>query len=160
VRQEDPLSPILFNFVADSLARLLTRAQENNILTGLCTHLIPHGLIILQYVDDIIICINGDFEKARNLKMILYIYELMSGLKINFLKSDTFVLNGDNEIARNFADLFNCQVGKFSMKYLGVSVSPIKLHIANWTPLEEKCDKRLEVWKGRCLSIAGRITPY
>ncbi|KAL5655682.1 hypothetical protein ACJX0J_035001, partial [Zea mays] len=38
-------------------------AQENNILTGLCTHLIPHGLIILQY--------------ARNLKMILYIYELI-----------------------------------------------------------------------------------
>jgi hypothetical protein len=157
VRQGDPLSPILFNFVADSHARLLTRAQENNILTGLCTHLIPHGLIILQYVNDTIICINDDFEKSRNLKMILCIYELMSGLKINFLKSEIFVLNGDNEIARNFADLFNCQVRIVPMKYLGVPLSPSKLHIADWTPLEEKCDKILEVWKGSCLYIAGRI---
>lgn len=40
VRQGDPLSPILFNFVADSLARMMDRALENGALTGLDSHLI------------------------------------------------------------------------------------------------------------------------
>lgn len=40
VRQGDPLSPILFNFVADSLARMMDKALENGALTGLDSHLI------------------------------------------------------------------------------------------------------------------------
>lgn len=67
-------------------------------------------------------------------------------------------MNGDNEIAKKFSDLVNCQVGIFPMKSLGVPVSPSKLHVADWITLEEKFDKRLEVWKGSCLSMAGRIT--
>jgi hypothetical protein len=54
-------------------------------------------------------------------------------------------LNGDNEIAKKFSDLINCQVGIFPMKSLGVPVSPSKLHVAYWITLEEKFDKRLEV---------------
>jgi hypothetical protein len=43
VRQGDPLSPLLFNIVADCLTRLVIRAQQNNMVTGLIDHLIPRG---------------------------------------------------------------------------------------------------------------------
>lgn len=45
---------------------------------------------MLQYVDDTIIYIKEDLEKARHLKILLYMYEIMSGLKINFMKSEFF----------------------------------------------------------------------
>jgi hypothetical protein len=46
-------------------------------------HLIPKGVAILQYADDTILCLQNDLVKARNVKLILYLYEQMSGLKIN-----------------------------------------------------------------------------
>jgi hypothetical protein len=58
----------------------------------------------------------------------------------------------------HYANLFDCQMGSFPMMYLGVTVSPFHLRIADWIRLEEKFDKRLDSWKGSSLSIAGRIT--
>jgi len=37
-------------------------------------------------------------------------------------------------------------------------VSPSKLHIIDWLPFEEKNAKRLDVWKGGTMSMAGRST--
>jgi hypothetical protein len=45
------------------------------------------GVAILQYVDDTIFCLKDDMDNARNVKLLLYLYEMMSGLKINFTKS-------------------------------------------------------------------------
>ena len=86
VRQGDPLSPILFNFVADCLARMVRQAQQNGLLCGLTDNLIPKEVAILQYADDTIIYLKDDLEMARNMKLLLYLYEVMSGLKINFSK--------------------------------------------------------------------------
>jgi len=138
VRQGDPLSPILFNFVADYLARMVKMAQHNGLLCGLAENLIPKGVAILQYADDTIICLKNDVEKARNMKLLLYLYEVMSGLKINFGKSEVILVNGDNDTQILYADLFNCQAGLFPIKYLGVPVGPGRLHIKDWVPLQEK----------------------
>jgi hypothetical protein len=42
VRQGDPLSPLLFNIVADVLTRMVYMAQQNQLVTGLITNLIPN----------------------------------------------------------------------------------------------------------------------
>lgn len=57
VRQGDPLSPILFNFVADGLTRMILKAQSNNLFCGLINHIIDKGVAVLQYADDTIICL-------------------------------------------------------------------------------------------------------
>jgi hypothetical protein len=50
-------------------------------------------VVILQYADDTIICLEHNFEKARNMKLLLYtMFEKMSGLKINFNKSEILLL--------------------------------------------------------------------
>ena len=82
----------------------------------------------------------------------------MSGLKINFSKSEIVMINGDADQENQFSDLFNCQVGKFPIRYLGVPVSPSKLHLVDWAPLIEKNNKKLDNWKGSSMSIAGRAT--
>jgi hypothetical protein len=148
VRQGDSLSPLLFNFAADVLSRMVNVAQENLLVTGLAGNLIDHGIAILQYADDTVMCIEDNMDKARNVKLMIYLFEQMSSLKINFDKSEIILIGGDNSLAVQYVELFNCQVGLFPMKYLGVPIAPGILHVVDWARLEEKYGKKLDIWQG------------
>jgi hypothetical protein len=56
------------------------------------------GLSILQYADDTIIFIDHDPEQAKNLKLLLCAFEQLSGLKINFHKSEIFCYGTTKEM--------------------------------------------------------------
>jgi hypothetical protein len=58
LRQRDPLSPLLFNLVADMLAILISRAKEDGQICVLVSHLVDGGISILQYADDTILFLN------------------------------------------------------------------------------------------------------
>jgi hypothetical protein len=136
---------------------MVLKAQINDMITGLIDNLIPKGVAILQYADDTIMCLENNVEKDRNVKILLYNYEQMSGLKINFKKSEVLLIGCDNILALQYANIFNCQIGLFPLKYLGVPISAIRLRVIDWAKLEEKLAKKLEVWQGGSLSIGGRI---
>jgi hypothetical protein len=74
-RQGDPLTPLLFNIVVDMLAILANRAKQVDQLSGLVPQLVDGVLSILQYVDDTILFMVHDFEKAVNMKMLLRAFE-------------------------------------------------------------------------------------
>ena len=82
------MSPILFNVVVDMLAILVNRAKQDGQVGGLIPHLVEGGVSILQYADDTIIFMEHDLVKARNMKLVLCLFEQLSGLKINFNKSE------------------------------------------------------------------------
>jgi hypothetical protein len=94
VRQGDPLSPLLFNIVADCLTRMILKAQNNNMLTGLVKYLIPKGVAVLQYADDTILCLEHNLTYTRHVRLLLYVFEQLSGLKINFDKSEVLMIGG------------------------------------------------------------------
>ena len=75
LRQGDPMSPILFNIVADMLAVLLGRAKEKGQVGGLIAHLVDGGVSILQHANDTILFMEHDIAKARNMKLILCLFE-------------------------------------------------------------------------------------
>ena len=64
----------------------------------------------------------------------------------------------ENSKSLRYAELFNCAVGQWPMKYLGVPVCGSRLHVKDWLPLEEKLTKRLGGWQGNSLSFGGRLT--
>jgi hypothetical protein len=70
LRQGDPLSPILFNLVADMLDILTARATEDGQVDGLIPLLVDGAIYILQYVDATIIFTKHDLQKALNMKLI------------------------------------------------------------------------------------------
>jgi hypothetical protein len=61
-----------------------------------------------------------DSEKARNIKLILSTFEQLSGLKINFHKSELFCFGKVQDDANLHAELFGCRPGSFPINYLGI----------------------------------------
>lgn len=116
------MSPILFNIVVDMLAIIISRAKESGQIEGVIPHLIQDGLSILQYVDDTVIFMSYDVEKAINMKLILSTFEQLSGLKINFRKSEIFYFGKAKDHEVFYSQLFGCKVGKFPFRYLGLPI--------------------------------------
>jgi hypothetical protein len=54
---------------------LISRAKEAEQIKGVVPHLIDEGLSILQYADDTIIFMDNDFERAKNMKLLLCAFE-------------------------------------------------------------------------------------
>jgi hypothetical protein len=90
-------------------------------------------------------------EGARNLKFILCLFEQMSGLKINFHKSEIFCLGeaGDKEMW--YTDIFTCPHNCLPMKYLGVPIDDKKLCKSLWLPTVEKVEKKWVLGKENSL---------
>lgn len=84
------MSPNLFHIVADMLVVLIKRIKNDGQFSGIMPHLVEDGLSILQYADDTILFMDHDLEKTRNMKLLLRTFEQLSGLKINFRKSELF----------------------------------------------------------------------
>ena len=95
------MSPILFNIVGVMLSILVTRATEREQFRGLVPHLVEGGLSTLQCADDTILFKENDLAQARNLKLVLSAFEKLSGLKINFHKSELFCFGEAKKMHRN-----------------------------------------------------------
>jgi len=53
------------------MAGMVRKAQDFGMITSLASNLIPNGVILLQFVDDTIVCLKNDMESARNMKLSL-----------------------------------------------------------------------------------------
>lgn len=74
---------------------------------GLASDLIGNGISILQYADDTIFLLEDNFEFARNLKFILCMFEHLTGLKINFHKSEAYCFGESVQKQDEYAKMFS-----------------------------------------------------
>jgi hypothetical protein len=148
VRQGDPISPLLFDFVADALDVILSRARAAGHIQGVVSHLIPGGggVTHLQYADDTMILIQNTELGLINLKFILLCFELLSGMKINFHKSKVIVMGCENEEQARVARLLNRKQERFPFTYLGFTMSDSKLTMADMEPLVAAVAKKAVPW--------------
>ena len=150
------MSPLLFDLASDVLAIMIERAVDNGLLRGLSCHLLEKGVPILQYADDTILLLQDNLEQARNFKFILCLFEQMSGLKINFHKSEVYCIGTAATRKDSYERIFTCQVGQLPMMYLGVPIDEIRLKNSDWDSTGETLEKKLGCWNGKNLSIGGR----
>jgi hypothetical protein len=119
LRKGDPLSPLLFNLVSDALATMLSNAKTAGEIKGLVPHLIEGGITHLQYADDTVIFLNMDDQSIIYTKILLYCFENMFGLKINYKKSKVFALGCSEEETTRVAQMLNCNIGHLSYEVFG-----------------------------------------
>ncbi|WVZ53210.1 hypothetical protein U9M48_004183, partial [Paspalum notatum var. saurae] len=157
LRQGDPMSPILFNLIADMLAILIARAKVNGQFGGLVPHLVDEGLSILQYADDTIIFMGHDVEKAKNMKLILCAFEHLSRLKINYHKNELFCYGEASKFQQQYSQLFGCAMGSYPFRYLGIPMHHRRINNKDRREVGNRFEKKLSSWKGKHLSYGGRL---
>jgi hypothetical protein len=76
---------------------VLDAASRAGQIKGVVPHLIQGGITHLQYTDDMILILELDDNSIANLKFLLIAFEILSGLTINFLKSEVIVMGVSQE---------------------------------------------------------------
>jgi hypothetical protein len=102
LRQGDPPSPLLFNLVEDVFSRMLVKAAANGHITGLLGALYPEGIVSLQYADDTLLFLEHNYIAASHLKWLLMCLEKLSGMNINYHKSDVTPINLNEKESQNY----------------------------------------------------------
>jgi hypothetical protein len=119
--QGDPFAPLLFNFVVNIFSKMVTKGASCGMIIGLYPHLVPGGVISLQYAYDTLIFLKYNERNANNLKCTLTCFEHVLGMKINYQKSELMAINMETPDIAPFVDIFQCVAGKFTVKYLRTS---------------------------------------
>ena len=92
------------------------------------------------------------------MKLILTTFEQLSGLNINFHKSELFFY-GDTEGAKQeYMNSFGCLIAKAKFHYLGIRMYHTRLHNKNRKMMEDRFERKLSIWKSKMLSYGGRLT--
>ncbi|GKV30574.1 hypothetical protein SLEP1_g39375 [Rubroshorea leprosula] len=157
LRQGDLFSPYLFLIAAKGFHAFLLEAKKQEVFKGV---VIDEEISIshLQFADDTALICNASINSNLAIKYTLRWFEIISGLKINFNKSVLFGVNVDDTWINMAASALKCKVGKTPFIYLGLLVRGNPHHHSFWKPMIDKFRSKLASWKGKLLSIDGRIT--
>lgn len=82
----------------------------------------------------------------------------MSGLKINYHKSNIYGIGVPDGIVTNFASKLNCMKISLPFTYLSLPLGANPRRKSTWATIIEKCQRRLASWKRRFISFGGRLT--
>ena len=108
-------------------------------------------------MDDTIIFIDHNPEQAQNLKLLFCAFEQLSGLKINFHKSEVFCYGAAKEMESFYTSLFGCNSGEYPFRYLGIPMHHRQLLNSEWRKVEDRFKQKLSCWKAKYLSFGGRL---
>ncbi|KAE8678318.1 hypothetical protein F3Y22_tig00111427pilonHSYRG00438 [Hibiscus syriacus] len=159
LRQGCSLSPLVFNIVVELLNLLILKAVSGGLFSGLVIRKEERNfnLTHLQFVDDLIMFCGASKKQILNVKWVLRVFEIISGLQLNLKKCKLFGVNLKKEEIKDWAAMIGCSVGSFPSEYLGL---PLGLHRNSnilWDPVVQSFNKRLAGWKYFSLSLAGKL---
>ena len=158
LRQGDPLSPFLFTLVVDGLSRLMEKSRGCGLINGFEVGKDKVMVSHLQFADDTLFFLKNDDHSLDNLILLLNVFCLASGLKINMAKSQLLGINMDEEVILEKSRRIGCEVGKWPLQYLGLPLGGNLCRKLFWEPVLRKVRKRLEGWKRSFLSRGGRLS--
>lgn len=87
----------------------------------------------------------------------MQLFEISSGLKVNFHKSQLVGINVGTEWLNEAASFLNCKIGAIPFIYLGLPIGADARRKSTWQPVVDKIRGRLSSWNSSHLSLGGKI---
>ncbi|GKA30820.1 putative RNA-directed DNA polymerase [Tanacetum coccineum] len=115
------------------------------------------NLINLCFADDLFLFAHGDVQSATIIKNGLDEFKHASGLIPSLPKSTAYFCNVLNHIKISILNVLPFEEGRLPVKYLGVPLISSRLMVRDCKELVEKVENRVQDWKNKSLSIAGRL---
>jgi hypothetical protein len=158
LRQGDPLSPFLFLLAAEGFHVLMESLARNNLFSGYKVGsndamVVSH----LQFADDTLILGEKSWANIRAMRAVLFLFEALSGLKVNFSKSLLVGVNVSASWLSEAAMVLNCKVGSIPFVYLGLPIGGNARRLSFWDPIINRIKARLTGWYSKHLSLGGRL---
>lgn len=153
LRQGDPLSPLLFCMVMESLSRGINRCvADGSILCPLRKGdtTISH----LLFADDLMIFGSADLASTIALNKLLDDFCAFSGLSINLNKSQ-IIFSGSTRERTGICHILGMPQATLPILYLGLPLFSSRLKSSDCSKLLQMVQTRLGSWKSNCLSYAG-----
>ncbi|KAK1424620.1 hypothetical protein QVD17_19953 [Tagetes erecta] len=107
--------------------------------------------------DDLFLFARGEVHSCRILLKGLEEFKNGSGLTTSVAKSTVFFCQVPQRVKRAILAIMPFDEGKLPVKYLGVPLISTNLVASNCKILIEKVDRRIDDWKNKSLSFAGRL---
>ena len=113
------MSPLLFVLVMEAVGRMLDKAVHEGRLSGF--NVGGRSLMVshLLFVDDTLIFCDANIDQMLILRMVLIWFEAVSGLKVNWGKSEPVAVGAIHNMDL-LVVVLGCKQGSLPMKYLGL----------------------------------------
>ncbi|XP_059064795.1 uncharacterized protein LOC131066016 [Cryptomeria japonica] len=99
----------------------------------------------------------ASMHEASAMKKVLNRFSWATGQEINWLKLEIFFFCTECWSQRAIARLFGIKIGQLPGKFLGMPLFSGASKSDIWKGLLDGCKAKMEVWKSKWLSLAGRL---
>ena len=158
LRQEDPLSPILFLIMMEVFSRMLRRVEGAGLIRGFEAEGRRGGgecVSHLLFADDTVLFCDADVEQILHIRLLLLSFQAVTDLKVNVQKSEMVPIEEVDDV-HALAEILGCNVETLPMSYLGMPLGASHNSPSIWNPILEKIEQKLAGWK-KYLSKGGKL---
>ena len=146
------------DLVAEGMTGLMREAISKNCFRSFLVGNNKVPVDVLQYADDTIFFGEASMENVKAVKVILRSFEMVSGLRINFSKSQFGAIGQPEDWCISAAAFLNRALLQLPFCYLGIPIGVNPKRKVVWEPIIRKFEAKLSKWNQRSISMADRIT--
>lgn len=109
------------------------------------------------YADDVAMFIKPTTQDLNCVREVLGEFGEASGLRMNYRKSATILIRGDEADRERVVGLLHYELGNFPCRYLGIQLAIKQMTRVDWHPILDQVRKIIPAWQRGLIQRLGRL---